>query len=142
MIGVSNQPAAAKGTASREQLAEVQARVLELLALEDARFDDFRICPHHPDGVVVELARVCQCRKPRPGMLVDAAAELGVDLPGSWMIGDTDSDVLAGRAAGCRTVLIAHAPSAHKRSDRVPADAVVSDLDAAVTVLLRAQPVH
>jgi D-glycero-D-manno-heptose 1,7-bisphosphate phosphatase len=72
-------------------------------------------------------------------MLLDAAAQLGVDLPGSWMIGDTDSDVMAGRAAGCRTVLIAHAPSAHKRSGRVSSDATVNDLNAAVTVLLRAK---
>ena len=54
-----------------------------------------------------ELRRTCQCRKPAPGMLLDAAAELDVDPRASWMIGDTDGDVAAGAAAGCRTVLIA-----------------------------------
>ena len=79
-MGVSNQPAAAKGTARPEQLAEVQTRVLELLAAEGARLDGFRICPHHPEAVVPELAGPCDCRKPAPGMLIDAARELDIDL--------------------------------------------------------------
>ena len=112
LVGVSNQPAAAKGTARPEQLAEVQARVLELLAADGARLDGFRICPHHPEGVVPGLAGPCDCRKPAPGMLIDAARELDIDLERSWMIGDTDSDVLAGAAAGCRTVLIEQEASA------------------------------
>ena len=142
LVGGSNQPAAAKGTASREQLAEVQARVLELLELQGARFDDFRICHHHPHGVVPELTGECECRKPAPGMLLAAARELGIYLPRSWMIGDTDSDVLAGRAAGCRTALIAHHPSSHKRGGPEPADAVVPDLGAAVATLLLRERVN
>lgn len=141
-VGVSNQPAGAKGTATAEQLAAVQTRVLELLALEQAQFDDFRICPHHPDGVVPGLSCECECRKPAPGMLLAAGRELGIDLPGSWMIGDTDSDILAGRAAGCRTILIAYPPSGHKRSGTLTADAVLPSLDAAVTMLLGAERVN
>ena len=67
LVGVSNQPAAAKGKASLEELAEVQARVLELLAAEGVRFDDFRLCMHHPDGVVPELTGDCDCRKAGAG---------------------------------------------------------------------------
>ena len=67
LIGVSNQPGAAKGKASLEELAAVQSRVLEVLALEGVRFDDFRLCMHHPAGVVPELTRVCDCRKPAAG---------------------------------------------------------------------------
>ncbi len=96
LVGVSNQPAAAKGTASEAELERVQKRVLELLAADNVRFDDFRICLHHPDGVLAHLAHACDCRKPAPGMLLDAAAGLGIDLARSWMIGDTDSDILAG----------------------------------------------
>jgi D-glycero-D-manno-heptose 1,7-bisphosphate phosphatase len=70
-------------------------------------------------------------------MLVASARELGIDLPRSWMIGDTDGDVLAGANAGCQTVLIAHPGSAHKRPGDVRADAVVNDLAAAVAWLLR-----
>ena len=141
-VGVSNQPAAAKGTASPHQLAAVQARVLELLAAHGARFDDFQICPHHPDGVVPALTGKCDCRKPAPGMLLAAAQRLAIDLPGSWMIGDMASDVLAGRAAGCRTILIEHGPSAHKRACAVEADAVVPDLAAAIPVVLSTQRVN
>ena len=130
LIGVSNQPAAAKAKASLEELAEVQARVLELLAAEGVRFDDFRLCMHHPAGVVPELTLDCDCRKPAPGMLLEAAGPLSVDLEESWMIGDTDSDVEAGRAAGCRTVLVEHEPSEHKRSGTAAPDATAPDLAA------------
>ena len=136
LVGVSNQPAAAKGTISLEQLEAVQARVLELLAQRGARFDAFRICLHHPDGVVRELTGPCDCRKPSPGMLLDAAGELGIDLAGSWMIGDTDGDVLAGRAAGCKTALVEHRDSVHKRGEEARPDAVAPSLSAVVALLL------
>jgi D-glycero-D-manno-heptose 1,7-bisphosphate phosphatase len=136
LVGVSNQPAAAKETVTVDQLEAVQRRVLELLAVEGVRFDDFRLCRHHPDGSDPLLSGECDCRKPRPGMLLDAAAGLGIDLGSSWMIGDTDSDVMAGRAAGCRTVLLTHEPSAHKRGADVAADLCAEDLRAASALLL------
>jgi D-glycero-D-manno-heptose 1,7-bisphosphate phosphatase len=137
LVGVSNQPAAAKGTVSLEQLQAVQARVLELLAAEHVSFDAFEICWHHPDGVISELSGPCECRKPAPGMLLRAARELGVDLDGSWMIGDTAADVLAGRAAGCHTVLVENHGSVHKRRPDAQPEAVVPTLDQAVEVVLR-----
>lgn len=115
LVGVSNQPAAAKGTLSVDELLAVQERVLELLAAEGVDFDGFRLCLHHPDGVVPELSGDCACRKPAPGMLLDAAAALDLDLAASWMVGDTDADVAAGVAAGCRTALAENPDSAHKR---------------------------
>lgn len=115
LVCVSNQPAAAKGTVSVQRLLAVHTRVLELLAQAGVRLAGWRLCLHHPAGIVPELSGVCQCRKPAPGMLVDLAAELGIDLSASWMIGDTDSDIAAGRAAGCRTLLVEHVDSAHKR---------------------------
>ncbi len=142
LVGVSNQPAAAKGAVSPEQMADVQARVLELLGAHGARLDDFRTCPHHPEGVVSGLAGPCDCRKPAPGMLLDAARELDIDLERSWMIGDTDGDVLAGAAAGCRTVLIEQEASRHKRNGTGQPDAVVPDLPAAAALLLGEEPVN
>lgn len=136
LVGVSNQPAAAKGKISLEQLQEVQERALELLAAEGVRFDGFRLCLHHPEAVVAELAGPCDCRKPAPGMLLDAAAELELDLPSSWMIGDTDTDIAAGHAAGCRTALIEHPGSAHKRDGGAGADLGADDLPAAVVAIL------
>ena len=139
VVLVSNQPAVAKGTVTLEQLTAVQQRVLELLAEEDAKPDACELCFHHPDGVVSEFTVVCDCRKPAPGMLLRAVRDLGVDLPASWMIGDTDHDVAAGAAAGCRTVLVLTPGSAHKRVAAVKPDAIAADLQAAVEVVLPAR---
>jgi D-glycero-D-manno-heptose 1,7-bisphosphate phosphatase len=142
LVGVSNQPAAAKGIVTRRQLADVQRRVVELLEAEGVRFDGFRICPHHPEGVVPELTCACECRKPAPGMVLEAARELGISLTGSWMIGDTDGDVVAGKAAGCRTILLAHGPSSHKRTGTAGPDAIAPNLVAAAALLAREESVN
>jgi D-glycero-D-manno-heptose 1,7-bisphosphate phosphatase len=136
LVGVSNQPAAAKGKVTVEGLLAVQERVLELLGAEGVRLDGFRLCFHHPDGVVPELTGSCECRKPAPGMLLDAASELDLDLTASWMIGDTDGDVAAGRAAGCRTVLVDNVESAHKRCGRVGEDVRAPDLARAAGLIV------
>ena len=142
LVGVSNQPSAAKGVISLDALRAIQARVVELMAAEGVRLDDFRICLHHPEGVVPELAGDCDCRKPAPGMLLAAADELAIDLGRSWMVGDTDGDVQAGRSAGCRTILVEHPHSAHKRTADLHPDAVVSDLTAAAGFILAAKGVN
>ncbi|MBA3381588.1 MAG: HAD hydrolase-like protein [Actinobacteria bacterium] len=77
--------------------------------------DAFHVCFHHPDGIVPELARQRDCCQPAAGMLLAAAAEFAIDLGASWIVGDTDDDVAAGTAAGCRTVLIENPASAHRR---------------------------
>jgi D-glycero-D-manno-heptose 1,7-bisphosphate phosphatase len=136
LVGVSNQPAAAKGLVSVAELEAVQSRVVGLLDAEGVRFDAFRMCLHHPDGVVASLSGPCRCRKPAPGLLLDAAAELGIDVRASWMIGDTDSDVLAGRGAGCRTALVLNGSSAHKRSGDVGSDLASPDLAAALACVI------
>jgi D-glycero-D-manno-heptose 1,7-bisphosphate phosphatase len=136
LVCVSNQPAAAKGKVSLEGLLAVHERVLELLREEGVHLDASRLCLHHPDGVVPELSGPCDCRKPAPGMLLDAADELGLDLASSWMLGDTDSDVLAAHAAGCRAVLIEHPGSAHKRAGGARPDLAASSLADAAAQLL------
>lgn len=136
LVGVSNQPAAAKGKVSLEELVAAQERVLELLAVEGVRFAAFKLCLHHPEGIVPELSGPCECRKPAPGMLLEAATELALDLRSSWMIGDTDADVGAGRNAGARTVLVEYPGSAHKRSGAADPDLRSADLPAAVGAVL------
>lgn len=136
LVGVSNQPAAAKGTVPLDALERVQARVLDLLRAEGVEPDAFRICYHHPNGTVPGLAGACDCRKPAPGMLLDAARELNLDLSSSWMIGDTDGDIEAGAAAGCRTVLVENPSSLHKRTGAVRPDLRASDLATAADLLL------
>lgn len=131
LVGVSNQPAAAKGRVPLEQLVAVQARVVALLAAEGVVFDRFQLCWHHPDALLKELAGPCDCRKPAPGMLLQAATALDIDLAASWMVGDSDSDVLAGRAAGTRTILVENPASAHRRRGTATPDATAADLTVA-----------
>jgi D-glycero-D-manno-heptose 1,7-bisphosphate phosphatase len=135
LMGVSNQPAAAKGMISEADLMAVHARVIALLRDHNVVLDDFRLCLHHPDGVDPDLSVLCDCRKPQPGLLIAAARDHGVDLRASWMVGDVDTDVLAGEAAGCRTILITTEGSAHKRRGAVAATAQVATLADAARVI-------
>jgi histidinol-phosphate phosphatase family protein len=138
---LSNQPAAAKGRVSVERLLAVHARVIALVEQNGVTLRTSRLCMHHPDGVVRGLAGACACRKPAPGMLLDAAGAMDVDLRRSWMVGDTDADVAAGRAAGCRTVLIEYPGSAHKRRGAARPDLLAADLRSAIAGILDARDV-
>jgi D-glycero-D-manno-heptose 1,7-bisphosphate phosphatase len=99
VIVVSNQRGVAKGLMTVDALEEIHRRMLTQLAALNARIDAIYYCPHGTDAS-------CACRKPAPGMLLQAAKDHGIDLPDSWMVGDSDSDLLAGKNAGCRTVRI------------------------------------
>ena len=113
---VSNQPAAAKGTHSLQDLAAVDARVRALLAADGAEIDVWRYCHHHPDGSDPELGVACECRKPKPGLLVEALAALGIDpSPAVVIVGDSDGDIGAGQALGIATILVEHPGTAHRR---------------------------
>jgi D-glycero-D-manno-heptose 1,7-bisphosphate phosphatase len=136
LVVVSNQPAAAKGAVKLTKLREVHEEIVRQLGVAGVHVDAFRYCFHHPDGVDPELGTVCECRKPAPGMVLDAARELGLsDLSSSWLIGDSDVDVLAGRAAGCSTILIEEPHSRHRRGGVEP-DGRASDLLEAADLVL------
>ncbi len=136
-VVVSNQPGAAKRKASREELRAAHERVVRLLSGEGVIIDDYRYCLHHPDALDSALAAACDCRKPKPGMLLEAAAELDIDLARSWMIGDSDVDAQAGRGAGCRTILVENPLSQHRRREAGVADFRVSDVADAVDIVTR-----
>lgn len=110
-IVVTNQPVIARGEVTVTELEQIHNKMETLLGLEGAYIDGLYICPHHPDigyeGEVTELKIDCACRKPKPGMLLQAAEDFHIDLKESWMIGDSKNDVLAGKNAGCKTALIA-----------------------------------
>lgn len=134
----TNQPAAAKGKATVAQLDAVDAAVRDRLAREGVTIDAWRRCLHHPDGLEeTGLSGRCDCRKPAPGMLTAMAEELDATLSESWMVGDSDTDIEAGRAAGCRTVLVEHPRSAHRRSAGVQPDARAADLLGAAAFIER-----
>ncbi len=128
LVCVSNQPAAAKGRVSTAELLAVHERVMELLRAEGVRIAASRLCLHHEQGVVPALTGPCECRKPAPGMLVEAASALLIDLRISWMVGDTDADIVAGKAAGCMTALIEYPGSVHKRLQAVSPDLIADSL--------------
>ncbi len=109
-IVVTNQPVIARGEVSVSELEEIHNKMETLLGQEGAYLDAIYYCPHHPhkgyEGEIPELKIECDCRKPKPGMLLRAADDFNIDLSQSWMIGDSDNDILAGKAAGCKTGLI------------------------------------
>ena len=109
-IVVTNQPVIARGEVSFNELEEIHNKMETLLGKEGAYLDAIYYCPHHPhkgyEGERPELKIDCDCRKPKPGMLLKAAEDFNIDLSQSWMIGDGQNDIVAGINAGCKTVLI------------------------------------
>lgn len=106
LVLVTNQAGIARGYFSEADLALMHEALAAMLARDGVRFDAIYHCPHHTAGVVERFAIKCECRKPAPGMLLQAARDLDLDLARSWFVGDVLDDVEAGRRAGCRTVLV------------------------------------
>ncbi len=117
LVIVTNQPSHAKGKTSMQDLLDVESAIEESLGVPIAR--SF-LCFHHPDATIAELRVACECRKPGAKFLFDAARDLDIDLASSWMVGDQDTDLACGRAAGCHAALIEHPGSAHKRGTIEP----------------------
>lgn len=105
-IAVTNQPVIARGECTFEKLQEIHGKMESELGKKGAYLDAIYYCPHHTDkgfaGERIEYKCDCECRKPKPGLLLKAARDFNIDLSQSCMIGDRESDVLAGRRAGCR----------------------------------------
>ena len=132
---VTNQGGVARGRFGLAEVERTNARVNELLS---GMIDEFRFCPFHPGGRVPEFTREHPWRKPAPGMILDAARVLGVDLARSWMVGDADRDVASGDAAGCRTIQVRDArvfPS-DREAPSGRATRVAPDLASAVRIIL------
>ena len=111
LIIASNQSGIARGIMTEEQADAVDARLLQLLGELGVRIEGTYRCPHLPEAPLAAYAIECDCRKPKPGMLYQAARELGLDLTRSWMVGDGARDVEAGLAAGTRAVRITDNPA-------------------------------
>jgi D,D-heptose 1,7-bisphosphate phosphatase len=106
LVLVSNQSGVARGYFDEVSVARMHDRLQRILDRHGAALDGLEYCPHHPEGVVPPYAVECTCRKPAPGMLRRAARKHSVNLSASWMVGDIEADVEAGRRAGARTVLV------------------------------------
>lgn len=139
-VGVTNQPVLARGDVTWAGLDEIHARLDQLLGEKKAYLDALYVCPHHPDkgfeGEVPELKVSCECRKPETGLIDKAVRELSIDRRKSWMVGDTTSDMVAGKRAGLRTILVRTGYAGLDAKYEIKPDYVVPDLKAAADLVL------
>jgi histidinol-phosphate phosphatase family protein len=109
-VVVTNQPIISKGFCSIEDMERIHERMKMLLSAEGAKVDAIYLCPHYPVGGFrgerPELKFDCECRKPKPGLLLQAARDLGIDLGRSWLIGDCETDIMAAHRAGIRAIIV------------------------------------
>jgi D-glycero-D-manno-heptose 1,7-bisphosphate phosphatase len=105
-ILVSNQPGIAKGQLNWKTFQAIEKKMFKLLNKEKAKLDGIYYCFHHPEAKVKEYRKKCNCRKPKPGLLLQAASDFHLDLKHSYLIGDGITDIQAGKSAGCITFLL------------------------------------
>jgi len=141
VVVVTNQAGVARGIFREAFVGEAHAHISERLARGGARVDAFYYCPHHPEASIEQYRIACDCRKPQPGMLRRAAADLQIDLSRSVVVGDRWHDLQAGRVVGARTLLVR---TGYGRTEEaaprpgVEADAIVDNLMEAASWILRA----
>ncbi len=106
IVVISNQSGVARGFFDEIDLEKVNTEIQKKLSFYSVEVDAFYYCPHLADGSVEKNTLDCNCRKPKPGLILNAARDLGIDVNSSWMIGDILNDAEAGNAAGCKTILL------------------------------------
>lgn len=139
-IVITNQPVVARGEVTLQELNDINARMEMLLGAEGAYIDGLYYCPHHPDkgypGEVPELKFDCDCRKPKTGLIDRAVEDFNIDLSGSWIIGDTDLDIMTGKNAGIRSILVDTGDKDKFRRYQVEPELVRKDILAAVKAII------
>ena len=128
VIVITNQSGIARGYFTEETLAKIHEKMKRDLAQQGAWVDAIYYCPHHPDDN-------CECRKPKPKLVLQATDDFDIDLERSFVVGDLPMDIELGRLAGCRTILINESPSKEGDETRNP-DAIASDLSGAAQKIL------
>lgn len=147
-IVVTNQPIIAKGFISVNELEQIHKKMDSLLGEKKAYIDDLYYCPHHPQngfkGEVIELKIDCDCRKPKSGMLLNAAKDHHIDLRNSWMIGDRYADIKAGNNVGCKTILVrtGHGGNDMEKFADIKANYTFPSLIEAVTFIFSREITH
>jgi len=135
VIVITNQPVIARGEVTVEELNTIHNKMETLLGNEGAYVDAIYYCPHHPhkgyEGEIKELKIDCDCRKPKPGLILQAAKDFNIDLDNSWMVGDSDNDIIAGKNAGCKTALISNNKEDYSQ------DETINDLSGIIGILNR-----
>lgn len=129
-IVITNQSGVARGLFSEEQLLQMNAYLIWQTGVDAVYY-----CPHHPEGIVEKYRKVCQCRKPGTGMIQEACREFGIDLTGSYVVGDRAGDILAGQNAGVKTILVESGYGTAGLEEKVEPDYVCQDLRDAMRLL-------
>ena len=107
LIVISNQPSVARGWVTKEGIEEINNEInRRIKEKSDIEIDKFYFCPHHPNATLKKFRKICKCRKPCPGMILQATKEFDINLEESWVIGDRISDIATGKEVGCKTILI------------------------------------
>jgi len=140
VVVTTNQSGIARGMLTEKDLTAIHDVLQKRLAARGAHLDAIHFCPHHPDAGQGPYRRRCRCRKPAPGMLVQAAKDLDLDLDRSYAVGDSERDLLAGRKVGCRTVLVQTGYGRKTQAEAtgpLPADHIARNLSQAVEWILQ-----
>jgi D-glycero-D-manno-heptose 1,7-bisphosphate phosphatase len=136
LILITNQAGIARGYYCESAVETLHEHMQSLLQENDAHFDAIYFCPHHPDGIVPEYTKVCECRKPSAGMLLQAADDLNLDLSQSILVGDKLSDIQAGNLAGLKCSALVRSGHYFSEADSSQATFVADDLlDAYIKVI-------
>ncbi len=141
LVVVSNQAGIAQGMIAPGFVEQAHAEMVRRVREGGGDLDALYFCPHHPRGAVAQYSTDCRCRKPRPGMIEDAARDLGIDVARSWVVGDKWLDVQMGRAAGARSILVRTGwgvDQERRRPEGQQVEAICDNLIAAVSVILGA----
>jgi D,D-heptose 1,7-bisphosphate phosphatase len=142
VVIVTNQAGIARGIFKEAFVAEAHRHITARLTAGGARIDGFYYCPHHPEAVIEEYRKSCDCRKPQPGLFTRAASDLNLTLDGSFVVGDRWHDLEAGQRVGARGVLVRTGYGKTEEaspSSRVTPSAIVDNVMEAVSWILRAQ---
>jgi len=137
LVVVTNQSGVARGMLTEKKLRSIHDYFRKLLAEKGVYLDGLYYCPFHPEAPVEKYRLDSDLRKPKPGMLLQAAGELDIDLSASWMIGDDDRDIQAGQTAGCRTILLEKRGSSLVRRGDANPDYQAVNLQEAANIVLR-----
>lgn len=137
VVVISNQAGVAHSYYREGEVITFNKAMKEILAEDDAHIDAIYYCPHHPEAKITQYRLDCNCRKPKPGMLIKAEKELNINLKQSFIIGDKLSDIQAGTRAGCKTVMVKMGyGQEEKNNNQITCDYIADDLPGAVEYIL------
>lgn len=137
-IVITNQSGVARGMFTEERVAEIHRALDDMLEPSGARIDAYYVCPHHPTEGTGDYVRTCGCRKPEPGMLLQAAKEHGIELEASFLIGDMQSDMEAASRAGCTGIWL-QAESDSSTAEIITARDLAAAIEHCLPLLLKAR---